>query len=199
MRTALILAGMMFSLAAEPQEIYRWVDKDGVVHYADQPGAPDAQRVEIANANEYEAVPQESGGGATYNEPAAPPPYDYDSVTIAQPTPDQVFFGADASVMVSAEIGGTLQPDHTLVFFLDGNRVSAALKPGTRHAFSARKRARPEWRTADIEPADHVPRAPAVDQHTPEPAGSLAARAAPQTSQLIRRCPPLRVESRHGA
>jgi hypothetical protein len=126
MRTALILAGMMFSLAAEPQEIYRWVDKDGVVHYADQPGAPDAQRVEIANANEYEAVPQESGGGATYNEPAAPPPYDYDSVTIAQPTPDQVFFGADASVTVSAEIGGTLQPDHTLVFFLDGNRVPAA-------------------------------------------------------------------------
>jgi hypothetical protein len=124
MRTALILAGMMFSLAAGPQEIYRWVDKDGVVHYADQPGAPDAQRVEIANANEYEATPAESGDVATYNQPPAPPPYD--ALTIAQPTPDQVFFGADANVTVAAELGGTLQPDHTLVFFLDGNRVPAA-------------------------------------------------------------------------
>jgi hypothetical protein len=124
MRIALILAGMMLSLAAEPQEIYRWVDKDGVVHYADQPGAPDAQRVQIARANEYEAVPREYGTGATYNEPAGPPRYD--SLSITQPTPDQVFFGADANVTASAEIGGTLQPDHTLVFFLDGNRVPAA-------------------------------------------------------------------------
>lgn len=123
MRIVLILAGMMLSLAAEPQEIYRWVDKDGVVHYADQPGAPDAVRVQIANANEYEATPWESGRVATYKQPPAPLPYD--SLTITQPTPEQVFFGADASVTVAAELGGTLQPDHTLVFFLNGNRVPA--------------------------------------------------------------------------
>ena len=45
MRIALLLAGILLSLAAQPQEIYRWVDKDGVVHYADQPGAPDAKLV----------------------------------------------------------------------------------------------------------------------------------------------------------
>lgn len=116
----------MFSLAAEPQEIYRWVDKDGVVHYADQPGAPDAQRVQIANANLYEATPSEAGDVATYNQPPAlPAPPPYDSLTIAQPTPDQVFFGADASVTLAAELGGSLQSDHTLVFFLNGNRVPA--------------------------------------------------------------------------
>jgi len=123
MRIALILAGLMLSQAAEPQEIYRWVDKDGVVHYEDQPGAPDAERVQIARANEYEAVPQESGNGATYNQPAGPPRYD--SLSITQPEPDQVFFGADASVTVAAELGGTLEPDHTLVFFLNGTRVPA--------------------------------------------------------------------------
>jgi hypothetical protein len=121
MRIALILAGMLLSLAAAPQEIYRWVDKDGVVHYADQPGASDAKRVEIAKSNEYQATPPESGDGATYNQRPASRPYD--SLTITQPAQDQSFFGADAVVTASVALGGTLQPDHTLVFILDGKRV----------------------------------------------------------------------------
>ncbi len=121
MRIALILAGMMLSLAAAPQEIYRWVDKDGVVHYADQPGSPDAERVQIARSNEYEATPSESGDVATHDQSPAPPPYAY--LIITQPTQDQVFFGADVSITVTAALGGTLQPDHTLAIFLDGNSV----------------------------------------------------------------------------
>ena len=121
MRIALILAGLMLSLVAEPQEIYRWVDKDGIVHYADQPGAPDAERVEIASYNEYEATPQEYGAGETSSQPPAQLPYK--SLTITQPAPDQVYFGGDANVTVAVELDGTLQSDHTLVFFVDGNRV----------------------------------------------------------------------------
>lgn len=113
----------MLSLAAEPQEIYRWVDKDGVVHYADQPGAPDAKRVEIASSNEYQATPPEFAGAATYDQSPAPLPYV--SLTITQPAADQVFFGADANIIAAAELGGELASDHTLVFFLDGNRVPA--------------------------------------------------------------------------
>jgi Domain of unknown function (DUF4124) len=123
MRIALILAGMLLPLAAQPQEIYRWVDKDGLVHYADQPGAPDAERVEIVNPNSYESTPSELGDAGTYRPPRAPR---YDSLTITQPAPDEMFFGADATVTAQAELGGTLQPDHTLVFFIDGNRVTSA-------------------------------------------------------------------------
>jgi hypothetical protein len=36
-----------------------------------------------------------------------------------------VFFGADAVVSATAELDGTLQPDHTVVFFLNGNRHEA--------------------------------------------------------------------------
>ena len=123
MRIALILAGLMLTLAAGSQEIYRWVDKDGVVHYADQPGAPDAQLVEIASSNEYEATPADSGGSPAYSQPQAQIPYV--SLRITQPAADQVFFGADANITAAAELGGELQPDHTLVFFVDGNRVVA--------------------------------------------------------------------------
>ena len=46
----------------------------------------------------------------------------YASLSIVSPTPDQVFFGADAVVNVVADLQGTLQPDHSVVFFLNGNR-----------------------------------------------------------------------------
>ncbi|MFZ2508365.1 MAG: DUF4124 domain-containing protein [Steroidobacteraceae bacterium] len=121
MRTALILAGVLWSLVAEPQEIYRWVDRNGVVHYADQPGAADAERVHIATSNRYEATPSELGDAASYG--AAPAVPAYDSLNITQPAPDEVFFGADTAIIAAAELGGTLQSDHTLAFFVDGNRV----------------------------------------------------------------------------
>ena len=122
MRIALMLAGLMLSLAAAPQEIYRWVDKDGVVHYADQPGAPGAERVEIASPNVADAPAQDyDTGSGSDNQP--PPASPYRSLAITQPAPDQVFFGADASVTVTAELIGELQYDHTLAIFLDGSRV----------------------------------------------------------------------------
>lgn len=128
MRILLVLAGLALSLAAQPQEIYRWVDKDGQVHYADQPGAPNAERVILADPNAYESetslgdyAPSGSAPQDTDADQAAP----YESLAIVQPTPDQVFFGADATVVVAAELGGTLRSDHTVVFFVNGNRRPA--------------------------------------------------------------------------
>ncbi len=126
MRILLVLAGLTLSLAAQPQEIYRWVDKDGQVHYSDQPGAANAQRVILADPNAYESEPSFGDYAPADSAPqetdeAAP----YGSLAIVQPTPDQVFFGADATVVVAAELGGTLRPDHTVVFFVNGNRRPA--------------------------------------------------------------------------
>jgi len=121
MRIALLLAGLLLSLAAQPQEIYRWVDKDGIVHYEDQPGAPDAKRVELVGLSTYEAeaVSAESG------EPEPPPSVGpiYGSLSIVEPAPDETFFGAGITVPLLAELDGTLRPGHSLVFFFNGNRV----------------------------------------------------------------------------
>ncbi len=131
MRIVLVLAGMTLSLAAASQEIYRWVDKDGIVHYADQPGASNAELINVIEPNAYEgaAATPDSGtygsgdSGGADSEPAVSP---YSSLSIVQPTPDQVFFGADAVVTVAADLQGTLQPEHTVVFFLNGNRRPAS-------------------------------------------------------------------------
>jgi hypothetical protein len=130
MRSILILAGLAFSLAAASQEIYRWVDKDGVVHFSDQPGAPNAELITVIEPNVSEAPGDEaepaSAAVASRSEPPEPEVPPYDSLAIVSPTPDQVFFGADAVVNATAELGGTLRPDHSVVFFLNGNRHQAS-------------------------------------------------------------------------
>jgi len=150
MRTALLMAGLLVSLAAMPQEIYRWVDKDGIVHYADQPGSPDAELItpsgiaqppaEPTDATEtlYRREPQDSG--ARRGDAAAA----YTSLTIASPEPDQVFFGADAVVNVRVDVGGRLRRQDELRIFLDGTRVpnvtgrGASISGLTRGTYSVR-------------------------------------------------------------
>ena len=122
MRMLVILAGLMLPLAAASQEIWRWVDKEGIVHYSDQPGSPDAKLVTVVAPNAYE--PQADSGSAS---PAYVPPDDgddsalYQSISIVQPTPDQVFFGSDTTISVVTELVGELQPDHTILMYVDGN------------------------------------------------------------------------------
>ena len=128
MRILLVLAGLTMSLAAQPQEIYRWIDKDGQVHYADQPGAANAERVILADPNAYEAEPSfgdYAPAGSAPQDSDADEAASYESLAIVQPTADQVFFGADATVVAAAELGGTLRSDHTVVFFVNGNRRPA--------------------------------------------------------------------------
>ena len=139
MRIPLILAGLALSLAAASQEIYRWVDKDGIVHYSDQPGSPNAELIDVIEPNAYEAqdaaTAASTSRASAWDEDADAPPYT--SLSISSPSPDEVFFGADAIVNVSADLQGTLRPDDTLVFILNGNRKNAD-GLGTEYAGLAR-------------------------------------------------------------
>ncbi len=126
MRILLILAGLTISLMAQSQEIWRWVDKDGVVHYADQPGTPDAKLISVVDPNSYESEPSSeayssSAGNGGDSNPGSP----YNSLEIVEPTPEQVFFGGDAVVRVEAALDGTMLTGHTLAFFVNGGRRPA--------------------------------------------------------------------------
>jgi len=130
MRIALILAGLAVTLVAHSQEIYRWVDKDGVVHYSDQPDSPNAELIDVIESNSYEsadAAPAPGYDSGDADEPDDEPAVSsYESLTIVSPAPDEVFFGADAVVSVAAELQGTLQSGHSVVFFLNGDRKPAS-------------------------------------------------------------------------
>ena len=130
MRSLLILAGLAIPLAASAQEIYRWVDKDGVVHFSDQPGAENAVLIKVIEPNTFENEDPGSDGsgaspGAAAEEPSTPDFPPYRGLFISSPAADQVFFGADAVVTATAEVDGMLNPDHSVVFFLNGERREA--------------------------------------------------------------------------
>jgi hypothetical protein len=123
MRALLVLAGLTISLAAASQEIYRWVDRDGVVHYSDSPDSPDAKLIDVIEPNAYEAedaARAAGAGGGSFEPEELPEIASYDSLSIVAPEPDQVFFGADAVVNVQAELEGTLGSGHSVVFILNG-------------------------------------------------------------------------------
>ncbi len=130
MRILLILVGLTLSLAAASQEIWRWVDKNGTVHYSDQPDSPNAKLIDVIEPNAYEGEAATPGSSASASgsaeEDSEPSDSPYGSLSIVQPEPDQVFFGSDATVSVEAELEGTLRSDHSVVFFLNGSRRPAS-------------------------------------------------------------------------
>lgn len=126
MRSLLILAGLAMALAASAQDIYRWVDKDGVVHYSDQPGSDKAVLITVIEPNTFESDDSGASAASAGSSPAEEEPAEggarYRGLSIVAPAPDQVFFGADATVTATAELDGTLGPEHTVAFFLNGAR-----------------------------------------------------------------------------
>lgn len=125
MRTLILIAGLLLTLPVQSQEIYRWVDKDGIVHYSDQPGSPDAKRVDMPGLNTHGAPPAPAAAPSTQGnggqaQPAAPA---YGSLKILSPTSTDSYYGADAAVPVTLSLDGELQSGHTVVLFLDAARV----------------------------------------------------------------------------
>jgi uncharacterized protein DUF4124 len=127
MRMLLVLAGLTVSLAAASQEIYRWVDKDGIVHYADQPGSSDAKLINVIEPSTYEAPDTSSYSSTSGGDDSGSPPANprYTGLTLVSPAAEETFFGADAVVTATAELEGEMPPDHSLVFFLNGERHPA--------------------------------------------------------------------------
>jgi hypothetical protein len=122
MRTVLLIVGLLVSLVAWPQEIYRWVDKDGIVHYADQPGAPDAVLVPYAalGTASQDAAPPDLYQSEPQAQPAGPT---YQSLRITSPGADESFYGADVTVSVRLQLDRDLRPGDRLAVFLDGQQV----------------------------------------------------------------------------
>lgn len=124
MRTlAFLLLAALLSPPAVSQEIYRWVDKNGVVHYSDQPG-PGAERVTITGTVARPPAPDETP--ALYQSDRRQEPATASTVrslSISSPANDEAFFGSDASVSVALELDGELQPGQEVALFLDGRRV----------------------------------------------------------------------------
>lgn len=117
--------GMLWLTFMSYAEVYRWVDPDGVVHFADEPvaGAKPVQKQPITtfpqktfsdnNANNSEAVSK-----ASY----------YQSIRIHAPTPQSTIWDVNGRVAVIIECLPALRKNDRLLLLLDNQAVGTPTK-----------------------------------------------------------------------
>jgi hypothetical protein len=100
-------------------DTYRWVDKDGVVHYSDQPN-PGAERIPLTTAPLPGSVAPQQAPARPAAGPATQPVYA--GCEISSPNPDQVFTNTTA-VGASVSVLPGLQSGHRITMRLNGQIV----------------------------------------------------------------------------
>lgn len=125
MRTLIIslLLVPALALAGEAATTYKWVDKDGKVHYSDSP-PPEGQATE-ADLPPLITVPATPASSAppAEPEPAAPRPY-YQALRITAPANDQALWLNSGELGVSLVVAPVLRGNHAVVVFLDGKQAA---------------------------------------------------------------------------
>lgn len=140
--TALLaaLACLAFAAIASAGQTYKWVDKDGKVHYSDQPVAG-AEKVDLKPVNEVPGMPVEQAQSS--DQPPAEPldsATQYVSFVITSPKNGEVLRGAGIGLSIEVELNPPLGDQDKVEYLLDGKVVGASVpyvERGT-HSVSAR-------------------------------------------------------------
>jgi len=128
--TALLVA----NTAPAAEEVYRWVDEDGVVHYSDQP-EPGAEKVLIQSApapgTRLPERPAATAGSTGESQAASEDSrtFSYASLAVAQPAAEETLWNIGGTLDVTLELQPALRPGHRLRVYFDGEATEAS---GTR-------------------------------------------------------------------
>lgn len=123
MRIALLLAVTLATPVFAGQVVWKWVDSQGVTHYADRP-VPGAQRIELQSGTTTVDTPPPPS--RTYNSSTQPPTAAgpaYQNVEIWKPGNDEVLSNVGGNVEVSIRVEPELRAGDTLSLYLDGRLV----------------------------------------------------------------------------
>jgi len=116
------------AVAVSAQEVYRWVDEDGTVHFADRPqeGQGEAETVVLPKAQTFSApaspAPRKSSAAATKGpDPASA--FSYVELTILKPGPQESLWSTGGELEVNVSLNPELQPGHSVLIYLDDQMV----------------------------------------------------------------------------
>ncbi|MGB0955432.1 MAG: DUF4124 domain-containing protein, partial [Panacagrimonas sp.] len=112
----------MFACLSLPAtaQVYRWVDKDGVVHYTDKPPQPDATPVDLPPLHRMAPAEEVKTEVLVDEAPvAAPTPINVE-LEIISPEPDQTYRSAERLVPVELALNSPLPDGYRLRYLLDG-------------------------------------------------------------------------------
>jgi hypothetical protein len=122
--TALAALTLLSGATALAQQVWKWVDKNGVTHYSDQP-IPGAVPVDIklqTYSSDEATVPTTPRPTATPS--ATPPAQQYELIEVWKPENDLAITGTGGQLSVSVRVLPRVFPGHSVRLELDGVRVS---------------------------------------------------------------------------
>lgn len=119
-RALLLFFALGIALPVMAQTVYRWVDKNGVVHYSDQP-VPGAVKVNLGAPQVLDfkipSLPETTGAPAPLTTMRAPREY---KVTILAPADGTTLWPANQEVQASVRVEPPLGARAVLQYQLDG-------------------------------------------------------------------------------
>jgi hypothetical protein len=125
-----LIAIVTFVLAAfASAATYKWVDKNGVVHYSDRP-QPGAELVELQPAQTF--TPSRSSASSTTTQRPTPTvaQVEYIKLDLWKPENDDTFTNTAQQVDVRLRLEPALAAGHSIWLYLDGKRVDGLPQSG---------------------------------------------------------------------
>jgi hypothetical protein len=121
MRSALILLSLITSVAFGAEEVWRWVDSNGVTHYSDRP-VPGAEKVDL-KVQTYTPSQRPTSRPAQPAQESQQEAPDYRGLEIWKPAQDEAIVNTAGMVSVRLRLDPGLANNHSIFLFLDGQRV----------------------------------------------------------------------------
>jgi hypothetical protein len=117
---SILLVLALFGISASAQEAYRWVDKDGVVHYSDRPheGAEQIQ-LPTPNVAQTRRVPSQQRRQPV-DEPADETLAGYDTIDIVSPASEETLWNIEGILNVSVSLTPPIRPGHQVRAYHNG-------------------------------------------------------------------------------
>lgn len=107
------------------EDVYRWVDADGVVHYSDQPN-PGAEKLRIQSAPApgtrlptFVPPTGKSANNGTAGKPSDQA-FSYESLSVASPAAEETLWNIGSVLNVTLALTPALQPGHQVRVYFDG-------------------------------------------------------------------------------
>lgn len=131
-----VLLGLLLACSAGAAT-YKWVDKDGKVHYSDTP-VEGAERVDLPSLPTYAAPVAPKQKSSKIQEDNADTGADdegdasaYTSLAFISPKPDQVFWATGGKLPVQLDLKPALQKGDRIDLYLNGSKVESLTGLGT--------------------------------------------------------------------
>lgn len=140
MRTLVLIALSLFALslpAAEGEEVYRYTDANGVVHYTDKPPAKNSQPANLPKLQTYRSGQPPKTFDFSDSPKAGAPKF---SVAFDSPSPEQTYREAGASVDVAVSVMPGLVGGYGLLYTVDGQPYNEAPSFSTSVSISGLER-----------------------------------------------------------